>query len=104
MNSKKIRVAIAVTISGATSGRAISASPAERPGKKRPRSKASAAGTANSVETGVATRATMTLLLAARRRSSFSNALKNHCVLKPVQISAVRFALNAKMISTTSGA
>ena len=84
-----------MTISGATSGMATSASPVARPGKKRPRSNARAAGIAKRVETGVATAATMMLLSAARRRSSLVTALTNHCVLNPDQISAIRLALKA---------
>ena len=93
--SKKISVAMAVTISGASSGRATSASPAARPGKERPRSKANAAGMASRGEAGVAIAATTRRLTAARRRSSLPSAAANQRVLNPPQISAARLALKA---------
>ena len=86
---------MAVTISGAISGRATSASPIVLPGKAGPRSKAIAAGRAISVEAAVATHATSRLFIAARRRSSLAKAVPNHRRLKPLQMSAIRLALKA---------
>ena len=104
MASKKTSVAMAVTISGATSGRATMASPAARPGKKRPRSKARAAGKDRSVAKGVATAATTRLLMAARRRSASASAVPNQRVLKPLHTIASRLALKAYTRITSSGA
>jgi hypothetical protein len=99
--TKNSKVAMAVTTSGTTSGRAITALTGAWPRKRR--SVPSAARVAIAVATSVAVDATISEFLAAAMIVLLTKTAPYQSTLKPVQIVAERLALKLRAISTTTG-